>query len=166
MNTKPNTLPIYVSGTQMLEHSRWFGPNLITFLITSAQTNGAFALVRCLLKKGFEPPLHIHSKEDESSFILDGEIAYQAGDREIHARAGDFVHLPKLVPHTFKPVTDTVTLLLLITPGGFEEMFSQCSSPALAFALPPVTGKRPDASFFDLMTQANKGLGVMFLPSL
>ncbi|MCR8557844.1 cupin domain-containing protein [Mucilaginibacter sp. BJC16-A38] len=166
MNIKSNNLPFHISGDQMLERSLWFGPNLVTFLITSAETNGAFALIRCVLIKGFEPPLHIHSNEDESSFILDGEIGYQAGDREIHARAGDFVHLPKLVPHTFKPTTDTVTLLLLITPGGFEAMFRQCSRPAIEFALPPVTGEKPNASFFELMTRANKDLGVLLLPDL
>lgn len=166
MNTFSNQLPFHICSEQMLERSHWFGPNLITFLITSAETKGAFALIRCVLKKGFEPPLHIHSNEDESSFILDGEIQYQAGERDIHAKAGDFVHLPKLVPHTFKPITDTVTLLLLITPGGFEEMFRQCSRPATTFALPTVAGEKPDASFFELMTKANRDLGVLLLPDL
>lgn len=166
MNTILNNLPLHISGEQMLERSCWFGPNLVTFLITSAETEGAFALIRCVLKKGFEPPLHIHSKEDESSFILDGEIRYQAGERDIYARAGDFVHLPKLVPHTFKPITDTVTLLLLITPGGFEAMFRQCSRPAIEFAPPPVTGEKPNASFFELMTRAHEAFGVLLLPEL
>jgi quercetin dioxygenase-like cupin family protein len=166
MNTKLNNLPFHISGEQMLERSCWFGPNLVTFLITSPETKGAFALIRCVLKKGFEPPLHFHSKEDESSFILDGEIGYQAGDREIHARAGDFVHLPKLVPHTFKLLTDTVTLLLLITPGGFEDLFRQCSRPAMEFALPPDTDEKPNASFFEVMTRAYEAFGVFLLPEL
>ena len=166
MNTTIENHPFHISSGQMLERSYWFGPNLVTFLITSAETNGAFTLIRTTIKKGFEPPLHIHSREDESSYILDGEMLYQAGEREFHARAGDTVHLPKLVAHTFKPLTDTVTLLLLMTPGGFEEMFRQCSRPATELALPTVSGEKPNAAFLNLMVASNEALGVTFLPNL
>jgi quercetin dioxygenase-like cupin family protein len=166
MNHVSNNLPFHISGDQMLNRSYWFGPNLVTFLGNSAETGGSFSLIRCTLRKGFEPPLHIHSKEDESSYILDGEIVYQVGEQDFHAKAGDMVYLPKHIPHSFNPITDTVTLLLLITPGGFEEMFRQCSRPATALELPPVTGEKPTVHFLQLMTEVNESLGVIMLPNL
>ena len=166
MNITTDNRPLHISGDQMLERSCWFGPNLVTFLITSVETNGAFALIRTTIRKGFEPPLHIHSREDESSYILDGEILYRAGDLEFIAKAGELVHLPKQVAHTFKPVTDTVTLLLIMTPGGFEEMFRHCSRPATELALPQVTGDRPNTNFLKLMVESNEALGVTLLPNL
>ena len=166
MNQNSNNLPFHVSADRMLERSYWFGPNLVTFLISSAETSGAFSLIRCTLKKGFEPPLHIHNREDESSYVLDGEILYQAGDQDFHAKAGDMVHLPKHIPHSFKPITDTVTLLLLITPGGFEEMFRQCSRPAAELSLPPAMGEKPSVHFLQRMTEVNEALGVIMLPNL
>lgn len=166
MNYTSDNHPFHIASEQMLERSCWFGPNLVTFLITSAETNGAFALIRTTIRKGFEPPLHIHSREDESSYILDGEVLYQAGDREFHARPGDLIYLPKQVAHTFKPLTNTITLLLLMTPGGFEEMFRQCSRQAKELALPAATGEKPEAAFLKLMKESNEALGVTLLPGL
>lgn len=156
----------HTSGEALLERSRWYGPNLVTFLATGEETNGAFSLLKVTLCKGFEPPLHVHTREEESSLILEGEMIYEVGERTIHAKAGDFVHLPKSVPHTFKQVTDVVTLLLLITPAGFEELFKQFSRPALALELPPVPAEKPGPAFFETMTRLNAELGVTMLPNL
>ncbi len=158
--------PLHIPIDQMSDHSRWFGPNLVTLIARSGETNGVFSLLRCVLRKGFEPPLHVHSKEDESSFILDGEICYEAGNRRIIAKSGDYVRLPKNVPHTYKVITDTVSLLLFITPGGFEDMFLRCSRPALSFELPPMSEETPGAAFFEKLARVNAELGVTILPAL
>lgn len=165
MNALINT-PLHISSEQMLNRSRWFGPNLVTILAKSTETNGSFSLIRCVLRKSFEPPLHVHSQEDESSLILDGEICYEAGDQRMHAKPGDYVHLPKNVPHTFKVLTDAAILLMFITPAGFEDMFVRCSRPALSFDLPPVATEPPGADFFETMARVNAELGVTILPDL
>jgi len=110
---------LHISAAQMLERSYWYGPNMVTILTTAAETNGAFSLVKNLLRRGFDPPLHMHTREDENNFIIEGEIVYTIGEETIHAKAGDYVHLPKNIPHTFKLVTETASTLLYITPGGF-----------------------------------------------
>ncbi len=166
MNALINASAVRLSGEQILERSYWFGPNLVTLLATSTETNGAYSLVRCHTKKGFEPPLHVHSIEDENSFILEGEVCYEAGNRTIHAKQGDYIHLPKHVPHTFKVLSDAATLLLLITPGGFEEMFVQCSRPALSLDLPPVQEGPQMAAFLQTMLSVNTQFGVTMLPNL
>jgi len=121
-------------------------------------------MVKNVIRKGFEPPLHVHTREDESNYILRGEIIFTVGDETIHAKTGDYVHLPKNVPHTFKLVTNTAETLLVITPGGFEELFVQCSRPAGAVELPPL-GEPLTKEFFDKTKRVGETLGVTILPS-
>lgn len=156
---------LHISAAQMLERSRWYGTNLLTIITYASETNGAFSLVKNVMRKGFEPPLHVHTKEDESNLILKGEILFTVGDKAIHARTGDYIHLPKNVPHTFQLLTDTAETLLVITPGGFEKMFIECSRPALAMELPPL-GEKPPKDFFERIKNVSEALGTVILPSL
>lgn len=165
MNDILTNSALHVSTAQMLERSYWYGTNFLTILAYASETNGAFSLVKNVMRKGFEPPLHVHTLEDESNFILKGEILFTIGDKAIHAKAGDYVHLPKNVPHTFKLLSDTAETLLIITPGGFEDMFVQCSRPALRMELPPVNEK-PQKEFFEKIKTVSEALGTTILPSL
>jgi quercetin dioxygenase-like cupin family protein len=157
---------LHVTEPELLKRSRWYGPNLFTFLATAKETNGTFSLLKCVVRKGFEPPLHMHTREDESYMILDGEIIYQNGDQKIHARKGDFIQMPKNIPHKFKLVSETVTFLLFITPGGFEELFWQFSRPAESMEPAPIPDARPDKAFFEAMEKLGEKLGVTMFPDL
>lgn len=165
MNNLIQQNSLHISAEKMLERSYWYGPNLVTILTNNKETNGAFSLVNTLLRRGFDPPLHMHTREDESNYILEGEIIYTVGEETIYAKQGDYIHLPKNVPHTFKLVTETARTLLLITPGGFEKMFVECGTRAQALELPPLNGK-PPAAFFEKLNQVNLELGVTIFPSL
>lgn len=155
---------MHISEAEMLQRSRWYGPNLLTVITDASETNGAFGIVRNLMRKGFEPPLHVHTREDESNYVLDGEIVFAVGDEKIYARKGDFIFLPRNVPHTFQIISDTAETLLLITPGGFETMFVECSRPAASLELPPLSGK-PPKEFFEKIREVSERLGASFLPS-
>ncbi|MBV4359935.1 quercetin 2,3-dioxygenase [Pinibacter aurantiacus] len=150
---------------QHLERSYWYGPNLATVLVSSEETNGAFSLLKIMQRKGFSPPLHVHEREDESNYILEGEIMFQIGEQTIIGRAGDFVHLPKNVPHTFNLISETASTLLLITPGGFEEMFIACGRRAERLELAPLTDKLPEG-FFEKQARINEALGVRIVPKI
>lgn len=156
---------MHIPAEQLLQRSYWYGPNLVTILTSAKETNGAFSLVKTFLRKGFDPPLHLHTREEESSYILEGEILYTIGEERFHAKTGDYVHLPRNVQHTFQLLTGTAQTLLLITPGGFEEMFIACGRPAETMELPPLTGK-PPATFFEKLLRVNIELGVTVFPSL
>lgn len=165
MNNIITNAGLHVTATDMLQRSYWYGPNLATILTGSAETNGAFSLVKTILRKGFDPPLHMHTREEESNYVIEGEILYTIGGEQFHAKAGDYVHLPRNIQHTFQLLTDTAQTLLLITPGGFEEMFIACGRPAGALTLPPLAGK-PPAAFFEKLLRVNEALGVTIFPSL
>jgi quercetin dioxygenase-like cupin family protein len=97
---------------------------------TAAGTSGAFGLIEHLsVRPGFASPYHTHHKEDESFYIIEGEMAVCCGGKWMVAGAGAFVFLPRDVPHGFKITGDTpARLLLLVSPGGFEQFVIEMSA--------------------------------------
>src|SRR5215472_16639474 len=84
------------------------------------------------------PPLHIHHREDESFWVLEGQVRFRCGDEDIDAGPGSFVFLPRDVPHTFVVEGDEgAHLLTLLTPGGFERYFVEAGRPPEGHGLPP-----------------------------
>ena len=116
----------------------WFLSNRMTMKATADTTNGAFGLLESVIAPGFSPPLHIHHREDESFYVLEGTITMRCGDRTFEATAGAFVFLPRGVPHTFVVEGEApARMLTLITPGGGEAFFPAAGRPALAVGMPP-----------------------------
>jgi quercetin dioxygenase-like cupin family protein len=104
--------------------ARWFLTNHMTLKATADETGGGFGLVESLIAPGSSPPLHIHHGEDESFYVLEGELTFRVGDETFEGGPGTFVFLPRDIPHTFvveggRPAR----LLTLLTPGGSERMF-------------------------------------------
>lgn len=103
----------------------------MTFLITGAETGGAFFMAEVSVVPGGGPPPHVHSREDESFYVQQGTLAVQVGDRALNVSAGDFVHMPRGVPHSFKNTgEDTAKLLMVATPAGVENYFAEVFFPA------------------------------------
>jgi len=124
----------------------WFLRNHMTIKATAASTGGAFGLVESLIAPGFSPPLHVHHREDESFWVLEGEVSMRCGDRTFRASAGSFVFLPRDVPHTFVVEGDRpVRMLTLLTPGGGEGVFIDGGRPAEHDGLPPAVPPDIDA---------------------
>ena len=117
----------------------WFLRNRMTVKATAATTGGAFGLVESLIAPGFSPPLHVHHREDEAFYVLEGELTMKCGERTFRATAGAFVFLPRDVPHTFVVEGDRpARMLTLLTPGGGEGVFVDGGRPAEGDGLPPV----------------------------
>jgi quercetin dioxygenase-like cupin family protein len=103
----------------------------VTFLITGAETGGAFFMFEASVIPGGGPPPHIHAREDESFYVLQGTLAAQVGEKALKVSSGDFVHMPRGVMHTFKNVgQETAKLLFVATPGGLENYFAETFFPA------------------------------------
>jgi len=103
----------------------------VTFLITGAETGGAFFMAEVSVVPGGGPPPHVHAREDETFYIQQGTLTAQVGDKSLCVSAGDFVHLPRGVVHSFKNTGDeTAKVLLVVTPAGLENYFAESFIPA------------------------------------
>lgn len=115
------------------------GPVGAILLAGAEATGGAVSfIIHPLFPRALGALVHTHSREDEWSFVLEGEVGVQLGDETLVARAGDLVLKPRGVPHAFWNATDRPARLLeVVTPGGFEGYFER-----LAHVLRP--GVQPD----------------------
>lgn len=138
----PQLTPVLAKRSK--ENSRWYIGHLISLLLTSKETNGAYALLRATERRGLEPPPHTHTKEDECFLILEGEVLYTVGNQTFNAKEGDVMLLPKNIQHSFKIQTEKLETLIMLSPGGFEHYFVEMSMPAEELQLPPIPQGPPD----------------------
>ncbi len=130
----------------------WFLGNLMVFKATAETTNGAFGLIESLVRPGSSPPLHIHQREDEAFWVLEGSVTILCGGETYHAPAGSYAFLPRGVPHTYRVDGDTPAhLLTLLTPGGGEAFFAAGGSPADSLTLPPPSA--PDIPYLKTVAE-------------
>jgi mannose-6-phosphate isomerase-like protein (cupin superfamily) len=101
------------------------------FLIEARDSDGQVALVEHTLAPGvLAAPMHLHSREDEYSFVLHGRLGVIQDDDEATAEAGAVVFKPRGHWHTFWNAGDeTLRVLEIITPAGLEELFRRLAEP-------------------------------------
>jgi quercetin dioxygenase-like cupin family protein len=117
------------------------------FLAVSADTNGTYALWEAIVPPGGGPPPHVHSREEEGFYVLEGEITLQVGDRRIMAGAGMFANMPVGTLHSFKNESGKpARMLISIAPAGLERMFFEVGVPVAtgATTAPPPTNDEID----------------------
>ena len=87
------------------------------------QAGGDWAVVESRLRAGDEPPIHTHTREDETLYVLDGSITAFVGDQRIEVEAGSYAALPRDVPHGLTVRGDEARLLITLEPAGAEYFF-------------------------------------------
>jgi quercetin dioxygenase-like cupin family protein len=91
--------------------------------LAGEQSGGDWAVVEWRLCAGDEPPIHTHTREDETLYVLEGAITAYVGDQTIEVEAGSYAALPKNVPHGLTVRGDEVRLLVTLEPAGAEYFF-------------------------------------------
>ena len=112
------------------------------FLATGQDTDGKYALWEAIVPPGGGPPSHVHSREEEGFYILEGEITFQIGDKTIVATTGMFANMPIGLQHSFKNESGKpARMLISVAPAGLEQMFIECGIPVAqgATTAPPTT---------------------------
>ena len=110
------------------------------FLATGEETDGKYATIEAIVPPGSGPPPHIHSREQESFLVLEGEMTFQLGEERIVACEGTFLNMPVGSLHCFKNESDKIARLLIsVAPAGLEQMFLEVGQPLAddAQAAPP-----------------------------
>lgn len=94
------------------------------FLATGEETDGKFATFEAIVPPGSGPPPHVHSREEESFLVLEGEMTFQLGEDRIVAGEGTFLNMPVGSLHCYKNKSGkTARLLISVAPAGLEKMF-------------------------------------------
>jgi quercetin dioxygenase-like cupin family protein len=92
----------------------------VEFLARTADTP-RFTLGIIDFAAGRELEAHVHPDEDDSFYILEGEITFTVGDDEVIAGPGTFVLVPPGVRHGFANRRDTPARILNVhAPAGFD----------------------------------------------
>jgi quercetin dioxygenase-like cupin family protein len=120
----------------------WVVGDLYTILASGEDTGGAYALIHAEVPPGGGPPPHIHRREDEAFFILEGEVGVHVDGRDITATVGTWVSLARGSLHTFRNAgTTTAKMLIVVTPSGLERYFAEVGQEVTdrSAAPPPVT---------------------------
>jgi quercetin dioxygenase-like cupin family protein len=101
-------------------------------LASASDTNGALGAIEVAGPGGAVPPLHVHQREDEAFYVLEGDYSVFIGDEVIKVSPGAWVWGPRAVPHGYQIHSERGRHLSLAMPGGFEAFFEEVA----AFASP------------------------------
>lgn len=159
----PRIAPIALTAHE--GDARWFLGTLVTIKASSQTTDGRVAVTENLAPRGSGSPLHVHHREDEWFYVVEGELTFWVGGQIITAAAGSFVYGPRDIPHTFLVSSDTARFLLVTEPAGFEEFVRALSEPATELVIPPPATEPPD---IEAMTRlaAEYGLEILGPPGI
>ena len=120
----------------------WFaGGGVFTMKVSAAETHGAFFMFEDRVVRGKTTPLHLHPREDEVIYILEGELIVHIAGEEHRVGQGGLVVFPRGVPHSFLVTSETAHLLSLQTPGTGEGFYREACDPATSDA---DAGRPPD----------------------
>jgi quercetin dioxygenase-like cupin family protein len=129
MATAPQTLSTHgdllhrPSGTG---RAFWGPGDHYTFLVTGAESGGAYFAMEALVPPGGGPPPHIHTREEETFYVLEGNVEFLLGEQAVAAGPGDFVNVPRGTVHRFQNTgTETARIILTFTPAGIEHWFEE-----------------------------------------
>jgi quercetin dioxygenase-like cupin family protein len=134
----------------------WWFTALSVIKASGADTGGQMTIVEQTEPPNTEGPLHVHHREDEAFFILEGSATFQVGDQTIEAGAGDYLFGPRHVPHKYDTGPDGCRMLFICTPGGnFENIPRQMGVPAQSRTLPPPSDEEPEWERVAAIAKAN-----------
>ena len=110
----------------------------VIFKVSGDDTGGAFSVVEHPIEPGTLVPPHVHEREDELTYVLEGEIGARVGDREFdRITAGSYLLKPRLVPHAFWNAAGAPARILeIIFPAGFERFFVELAELVARGAAP------------------------------
>ena len=115
----------------------WFMDTLMTVKASGRDTNDALSVVEVLCPAGFGPPPHLHHREDEAFYVLEGQMTVTCGEQTWTATPGSFVLMPRGIPHAFTvAATGPCRVLTINTPAGFERFVAEAGRPAGQLTLP------------------------------
>lgn len=126
------------SSVSRRQSTFWWQGGLMEVKTRAEDTAGALGVLEGRFPyQGYGPPLHVHSREDEAVYVLEGKIRFRVGDDEFVADPGTWVWQPRGVPQSFRVESESARALVIFTPGGLERMWVDGGVPVAESAEPP-----------------------------
>jgi len=132
--TETITRPYRVASGEGIDNV-WWKSGRVTVKAGGAETGHAFSQIETDDPRGSGPPLHLHHNEDETFYVLEGEVTILVGDVRIDLMAGDYVFAPRGIAHAYVVRAERARMLVTASPGGVEQFFVSQGVP--------VTGSEP-----------------------
>lgn len=103
-----------------------FGREKMNIKLATGQSGGELTVVEAEIEPQDGPPLHVHTRENEAYYVLEGEFEFVCGNDTFRGGPGTFVHSPREIPHRYQNVgNSTGRLLFNFTPAGIEAFFTE-----------------------------------------
>ena len=141
--------------------SGFLGTIGVRFMIDGSESDGGFSLVEHPMSaRALAAPLHLHTREDEYSYVTKGRVGALLGDDVVIGGPGDLIFKPRNQWHTFwNAGNEPACLLEIIAPAGFERFFAEL------VGLGGVAGATPEA-FAELRDRYGLEMDVDSVPGL
>ncbi len=110
--------------------SVWSIGGRFTIKVGGADSAGRLSVLEAVVTRSTEPRRHIHHREDEAWYILDGQLTFHVGETVLTAAAGSLAFAPMGIPHTFTVDIEPSRILVLASPAGFERFVFELGVPA------------------------------------
>lgn len=140
----------------------WFIDHLVHVHVDGETSGGVLALLDERGRRGDMPPLHVHRRDDETFYVLGGEVTLFVGGEQIVLGPGQAAFAPRDVPHAYRVESGEAHWLVITTPAGFDGFVREVAAPAPADELPP-TGRAPDPAVLD-QAAAKVGIEILGAP--
>ncbi|MGE5274926.1 MAG: quercetin 2,3-dioxygenase [Verrucomicrobiota bacterium] len=124
-------------STATTTESVWFIDNLARVLVDGEASGGTIAVVEVEGRRGDMPPLHVHRREDEIFYVLDGRLSLHRPGGSIELGPGQAAFAPRDVAHVYRVESETARWLAIATPAGFDSFVREVGEPAPEDVLPP-----------------------------
>jgi quercetin dioxygenase-like cupin family protein len=121
----------------------WFQGGVITMKARALDTDGGFAVTEWFGPRDMVAPGHLHDRDAEGFYVLEGTLDIGVGDTVHHAVPGSYIYVPPKTVHDWRVTSATCKFLVFIVPGGFEHFFEELSEPAQSPTYPYTEHRQP-----------------------
>ena len=123
----------------------WFINDLARIHLAGSATGGRLGVVDFVAPAGDMPPLHVHRREDELFYVVEGRLTIHQPGRRTTLEVGEAAFAERDVPHAYEVGSaGPARFLVIATPAGFEEFIAELARPADAFRLPDPSAPDPE----------------------
>jgi quercetin dioxygenase-like cupin family protein len=134
----PGELPEGTQHTEPAGAAYWSLGSLATVHLSGKDTEGRYSFVEHLIPPGARPPMHLHGREGQLWYVLEGELTVHLQGEIRRCRAGEWAYGPPGIAHTHEVTSKTPARVLEVnSPAGFEDFIAAAGEPAGALKLPP-----------------------------